>query len=323
VLRGQFEERLANIVPLRGKAESDQAFHGELFYYCSASGLTGIMTSRSFWATNLRHMNDASELAYGGELVKDRISAYLGEDLDSNQAEFLWGLLPLLNPFGKDYDAYAVCFSQTPNDLGQWRGYADGGRGYAVGLSADGLRHKVCVRVADAEMPWFGRVIYDRTEQDAILAGLISVVMDMWGELKPGPTYDRDLNALKFAARQVFGEVIPFLKNPSFAAEQEWRLLVLSLPPLDADDIDYHVKVRERDRRLYPYVEFVARETEFDGVQSTPVKRDPKEPRLPLPVTSVLAGPLVDLKTEAPALRLLLAAGGVNAPVKHSDIPLR
>ena len=36
-----------------------------LYHYTSADGLIGIMTSKSFFMTNLKYMNDLSELQYG------------------------------------------------------------------------------------------------------------------------------------------------------------------------------------------------------------------------------------------------------------------
>ena len=40
-----------------------------LYHYTSADGLIGILSSKSIWLTDLRYMNDLSELQYSKALV--------------------------------------------------------------------------------------------------------------------------------------------------------------------------------------------------------------------------------------------------------------
>src|SRR2546423_10494745 len=42
-----------------------------LYHYTSADGLLGMLQGRQLWATNVRFMNDTSELAYGIRLVRE------------------------------------------------------------------------------------------------------------------------------------------------------------------------------------------------------------------------------------------------------------
>src|SRR5712671_6860096 len=42
-----------------------------LYHYTSADGLLGMLEGRQLWATNVRFMNDTSELGYGIGLVRE------------------------------------------------------------------------------------------------------------------------------------------------------------------------------------------------------------------------------------------------------------
>jgi len=45
-----------------------------LYHYTSADGLIGILTSKSIWLTDLRYMNDLSELQYANQLIEKRLA---------------------------------------------------------------------------------------------------------------------------------------------------------------------------------------------------------------------------------------------------------
>src|SRR5687767_12593532 len=59
----------------------------ELYHYTAAQGLLGILTSKSFWATDLNFQNDAMELKYASKLINEILDAKLNQH-DERLREF-------------------------------------------------------------------------------------------------------------------------------------------------------------------------------------------------------------------------------------------
>jgi hypothetical protein len=106
------------------------------FHYTDFRGLDGILKSGQIWFTDYRHLNDRTELMHGIGLAKAMLTrrARVG---GLRGALFGWidDLLTKRN-FGRALSFFIASFSQNPDDLHQWRSYADDGRGVAIGFSA-------------------------------------------------------------------------------------------------------------------------------------------------------------------------------------------
>lgn len=142
-----------------------------LYFYTDAFGLQGILSPASWpirWqvpadqatryrnpddyhfgraallmSSDVRYMNDTSELRFGAEIVRDRLeAACTNTALDSD----------LRSAFGQSaatfhanslhkwpWQCFASCFCVDGDLLSQWRGYAGGTGGFAIGFSTDGL----------------------------------------------------------------------------------------------------------------------------------------------------------------------------------------
>lgn len=46
----------------------------KIFHYTSQSGLIGIVTTKSLWATSIHHLNDATEFGYARTLMKTAVA---------------------------------------------------------------------------------------------------------------------------------------------------------------------------------------------------------------------------------------------------------
>ena len=109
-----------------------------LFHYTDANGLLGIIQSQTMWATHVDYLNDASEVQYGQRLVVEMLAAYEAESkLEATRAI----LARTRDTFGlvTSTDLYVLCFCEQGDLLSQWRGYASGGAGYAIGIDPERL----------------------------------------------------------------------------------------------------------------------------------------------------------------------------------------
>jgi hypothetical protein len=101
---------------------SDVAYH-----YTKPSGLLGILEEQVFYAGNSRHMNDPTEGQVGQNVWQDAVRArpLLAEALNT----------PEVCP--RELDVFVASLSIHSDRLSQWRGYAAGGRGFALGIQWD------------------------------------------------------------------------------------------------------------------------------------------------------------------------------------------
>jgi hypothetical protein len=111
---------------------------GTAYHYTTEAGLYGILKSGMLWLTDIFALNDPSELRHGICLALKAFDTTRINDLPERE----WyreavskvlsdGLLP------KVVQPYTCSFSNNDDDLGQWRGYADDGKGYSIGFDME------------------------------------------------------------------------------------------------------------------------------------------------------------------------------------------
>lgn len=124
------------------QAEQDaSAITATLYHYTDLRGLEGILKFGKFWFTDYRHLNDPSELKHGIDIARD-VAQHIANGADGRVRLFIDYLLDLFrhDNFASTLEFFIACFSRARDDLGQWRAYADNGRGVAIGLSPSFLR---------------------------------------------------------------------------------------------------------------------------------------------------------------------------------------
>lgn len=196
---------------------NDKSFF-EFWHYTNWSGFQGIVQDKAIRLSDPRYTNDMEELQYSKRLAQETVQA---SSLASIASEFV------LN----NWDAHVpliACFSEDGDQLGQWRGYGDNGRGYAIGF----LSHSVS-KIPDppGEMerrdehrlsiagPVFGRVRYKPDEQRALLQEACRPYV--------GAT-SIDKGQLQDLAGRLH-MTSAFVKHPGFEEERERRLVGASL----------------------------------------------------------------------------------------------
>jgi len=117
-----------------------------LWHYTNGPALLAIVDSMSIFSTHISCLNDTSELRYGSRLVREAMASLRTTfEKGSPEHTFLDGALSHFqeNP---EFPAQAVvpqfvtCLSEEKDDLSQWRAYAGGENGYAIGFRAADLR---------------------------------------------------------------------------------------------------------------------------------------------------------------------------------------
>lgn len=319
-----------------------------LYHYTTLTGLVGIASSHSLWASDVRYLNDASELSYAVELI----SGVVTETLSEADTDALHSVLPRYSGFANAFEygrrPFVACFCEEGDLLSQWRGYRSGQTGYSLGMDLSTL-----ARIGNLPPnTYLRKVVYDTDEQRAEVREVVQVWLQTAEALLNS---DRGLSTEDvfpypaiWALQEALAEHHLCFKHPAFAEEREWRLIKLvdvreelrlldhrrteemlrataeRMEELGVDMPDLHTAWGEADaegieinfRRsavgLVPYVELPL--LEGAGVFTG---------RLPL--WEVIQGPTAnpDLARESAAMFLESRGYGFHTDLKVSGIPLR
>jgi hypothetical protein len=198
-----------------------------VYHYTNTSGLLGIISTGRLWATDIEFMNDAEELAYARATVLDDLRARSDEivpphedSADGMRAAVLRNVASELEQspqaqFSTTYHVYATCFCEKGDLLSQWRAYGGDG-GYAIGFRTASL-----LEMSTPRGPvHFTKVTYGLNDARPDLDAMIEEVAHNVAGF-PGATGNIRLMELVLP-------MVAAIKHPTFAEEQEWRLLSTS-----------------------------------------------------------------------------------------------
>jgi Protein of unknown function (DUF2971) len=273
-----------------------------LYHYTDVTGLIGICSSGTLWATNLRFMNDAKELAHSRKLMRDVLAEAKAQAKSPAQVELIEEIGRRTSAQWAGYpDFYSVSFVTKGDLLSQWRGYGSSGGGYAIGFDAARL-----VRPPSSypqPQRFLNRVIYDEATQLRILRDVADAMLALFATVDPTGSGLTQARARVFSA---LGEVVGFVftfKDPAWAEEQEWRAVyVVPSGALEG------VRFRPGGGVAVPYVNLAIGTGPEGG----------------LPIREIVVGPRVDTDTAVRSLELLLASSGYSdVDITLSSVPLR
>ena len=168
-----------------------------LYHYTTLDGALGILTTRTFRASSIRHLNDSSELRYAIDL------AFTMFKVDSSYSDLdrqFW-----FSDLGEG-TSYVVSFSAFGDQLSQWRAYGSPGCGISLGFDSD-LLERAVAHAAFRLKP----CVYDPAEQRQML---LSAKGD---------------GSAKTVAHAIVN-LAPRMKHPKFSEEAESRL-ISGVPP--------------------------------------------------------------------------------------------
>lgn len=261
-----------------------------LYHYTGQSGLLGIVENAELWCTKVQYMNDAAEFGRALDMARDRLNALIAAIPDGDAGTsrriachaFRKSLAGL-----EEINLFAACFCEDGDLLSQWRGYAGGGQGYAIGFNSEMLR-----QATNDKGFKFGKCIYDPDVQQKIVEQAIQHCLDdelavpsrtNWGG--HGPLAD------------ILFRCGVFFKEPSFAEEKEWRL-------------------------VSPTVVFRDESLAFRSGRSmiTPYYRLPILKGGALPVVHVIVGPCPHMQLSKWSVTALLMRNGVKGPLYGQQV---
>ncbi|MCW8829161.1 MAG: DUF2971 domain-containing protein [Gammaproteobacteria bacterium] len=212
-----------------------------VYHYTGAKGLIGLVDNGKIWATKIDYLNDPLEEIYGRDLVATILEEAARTTSDKEIQHFLNSVAFNIKERVMDCAAnyFVASFSANPNDLVQWKMYADNGWGYSIGFH---------VGESGISREYLLPVIYEKEQQESLVRAIISQVLLAIDKEGQTPV---TLNSAYYALVPAFKILIACMKQPEYSHEQEWRLV---FEP-NKDKLKSTLKFREgRNQTITPYV---------------------------------------------------------------------
>jgi hypothetical protein len=229
-----------------------------IYHYTNDVGLRGILETGRLWLSDIFSLNDPSELRHRVSYAVNFLNARA--ENGPPETKIFAKNVAAFHERGVERSAhfFVLSFSSDGDDLGQWRAYADNGRGYALGFDGRTLEN---VFTKDKDVPIENNstyhVIYDGHDVLANLHGqIIDRVFDRISlprgrQMDPAAisSYMARLSSL-LSVHVMLGAL--FFKHSAYTNEREFRFLQL----YRSDVLPPDVKRRYRSHEMVKYREF-------------------------------------------------------------------
>ena len=282
-----------------------------LYHYTDGQGLLGMLKTQRLWASNIRFMNDPTEIEYATRLVRavaeERRPNYPDEVVEVVRG----GITDIADMYENIPEDYITCFCEKGDLLSQWRGYGAVGGGYALGFAAEHLGLHSAWPGGKLQ-PLLRKVIYSPKEQKLLIRKWVELLLD-W-EMVRRRDSDRSnetINPVDVAwgnFNWFLSECLRCFKDPAYKEEQEWR--VIRFGSSSSSDEKTVSDFRASRGRIIQFVELDLTESD-------------KEYKGKLPLRVIRYGPTLDPRTAERSLRLLCNEKGYGklTDIKRSGVP--
>ncbi len=278
-----------------------------IYHYTNDVGLRGILQTGQLWSTNIFNLNDPSELSHGCSLAANILNKMAEKHLPETQL-----FAKLFSHFVQDglrstADYFVCAFSTDDDDLGQWRAYADNGRGYALGFDADILANGFAKKDGN-QIPNNStfHITYDDVGLEKLHRQIIESMFDLISLPRGRKLDETSVNAFTMELSVLLSinvlQAALYFKHKAYENEKEFRFL--QLYGTDAPSLE--VKQRFRTNELVRYKEF-----DWKHLQAGVLKQ-------------IVIGPGADRKKATQFVTDCLTAFEIgNVEIQHSNIPYR
>lgn len=331
-----------------------------LHHYTTMDGLDGITNSMTLWASDVRYMNDSTELEYAAQLIDEIVADALAGASESRLRD---AYVPgMANTFLTGPQPFISCFCEEGDLLSQWRGYVPGEAGVSLGFDlrfVEALQKDIFGAPGSRGL-YLRKVIYDPAEQRRRVRDVVETWLQTLSHLiaADGPGHEWEsvypypaIWSLSMALKE---HHLSF-KHPTFSEEREWRLIKLvdvQAEASAAEQAESEKRSAAAEQRMNALLATIGRRPiartdlrtlpQRFAVEGIPVRFRPTPLALvpyvalklestagthmgQLPLTQVVQGPAphAELSLESLHMFLRFRGYGIHTSLSASSIPLR
>ena len=261
-----------------------------IYHYTDPNGLIGIVSEGQLWATDIRYLNDSSEIRHTEEVHKRFLNeVYAGQPEGSTRRQLASAALGGRSSLQDFIDTYVVCFSAVDELLSQWNTYGARGSGFSIGFDRKKITEAILPPTPKPAKTWdeveippqvrLVKVTYSEEQQRKEFQRVFDAYHD--GALTTASSQE-EIKKCARAIVDIAANSASYFKHHCFEAEQEWRIVITTLPGRS------NVQFRSSARTVIPYVKI------------------PLEKKGLLPITSVRIGPTLNQELSERSVKSLL-----------------
>lgn len=133
-----FQDRLRSMIEMDLKeAEANVPRQSTIYHYTDVHGALGILQSGELWFTEREHLNDPVEIRHGLRIAHELFQTAAQERGAAIPRDVALRLTEEHRRGLETFGFWIFSASLEGDDLGQWRNYADDGRGVCFGFSLE------------------------------------------------------------------------------------------------------------------------------------------------------------------------------------------
>ena len=211
-----------------------------IYHYCNLDRFLSITKNKELWLTDICKSNDSMErewiyklfdLCWNQIMKKPNVDeASSAEEIYHSYAikqiqkeyQVTYNHVKAFKSLSEcNFTPCGICFSSEKDLLSQWRGYANDGKGIAIGFNS--LLFKEAVSPTNSRNVRFDKIEYKINRQ----IDFVSNVIMEWFRCNNGVEKESPeviLASLKMSSK--LWDKAMFFKNPAFKEEREWRFVV-------------------------------------------------------------------------------------------------
>jgi len=232
-----------------------------IYHYTNDIGLKGILGTGKLWLTDIFDLNDPSELKLGLDFFLKSLKNKINGGYPEGKRIFeRFEKLNKIEITERTAYYFVLSFSRCNDDIGQWRAYADNGRGFAIGFNtkiienAFNLKDDSCNYENSTFPITYNNSRFAEIQNDLVEKLYQDILLRYRGNMDNDKLVDEICRILFFSI--IYLNLL--FKHQAYYSEQEYRFLQMhSADPRPIYEKRYHsyslIKYREFDwRNLAP-----------------------------------------------------------------------
>lgn len=200
-----------------------------VYHYCSLESFLAIIENSTIRLTNIIKSNDRDEIRYCfddfEDVLRKSCKEFSRKYIENTEVKKFFDEIDYENLVSRavvneSLIYYVACFSSEADLLSQWRGYANDGKGVAIGFYSRNFK-----LAEDLKNIKYSKIIYD---MKTVKAERHNYIIEKLKEASLKTDNSLTISTYTDAINDIISGMVynaVFYKNPAFKEENEWRLV--------------------------------------------------------------------------------------------------